>query len=292
MDRFDFGRYKLVACDMDGTLLADDHTVHALHREAARICAEHGVLFAICSGRSYVALRPFLETLPECSHVIAYNGGRVSTGDLRTELFRKPLKTSDVLDVLKLAPVYDATACIWADEKLYVNRRNHLAESYGKLCGCEYHLMEPGDVSFIKSSGDGESNVDKIFWFDEPSRADEIANDIRPKVPAGAAFMQSGPGCMEFIDRTVSKGNAVLRLAEMLGIDPGDVIAFGDAENDLSMIEAAGLGIAMGNAAETVKRSADHITDTNNNDGVYVAIAELFGSKDRKRPSDGGTTNG
>ena len=285
MHDFDFKKYRLVACDMDGTLLADDHTIHALHREAARICARHGIRFAVCSGRSYIALKPFLETLPECSHVIAYNGGRISTGDMKTELLRIPLKMSDVREVLELAPLYDATACVWADEKLYVNKRNYLAEAYGKLCGCGVIYFEPGDLSFIRElRDDGDagrdgvrSNVDKVFWFDEPERADAIAGSIRGKVPADVSFLQSGPGCMEFIDKSVSKGAAVKRLAELLGIAPDEVIAFGDAENDLSMIQFAGLGIAMGNATENVKQSADCVTETNNEDGVYKALVRLFG---------------
>lgn len=283
MESFDFGKYRLVACDMDGTLLDSGNKIPALHRKAAGICARNGIMFAVVSGRSYIALRPFIETLPECSHVVAYNGGRISTGDFKTELLRITLGMKEVLEVLELAPEYDATACVWADEKLYVNRRNHLAEAYGRLCGCGVTYFEPGDLGFIKGSPDGKSNVDKVFWFDEPSRADAIAESIRGRVPAEVCFLQSGPGCMEFIDKSVSKGGAVVRLAEMLGFSAGEVIAFGDAENDLSMIKAAGLGIAMANAAEIVKQNADHITGTNDEGGVYGALTELFGVKEKKK---------
>ncbi|MBP5765568.1 MAG: HAD family phosphatase [Clostridia bacterium] len=274
---FDFGKYRLVACDMDGTMLADDHMIPELHRRAVRICQRNGVSFAIASGRAYRALGMYMKVLEEKGFVIAYNGARISTADMKTELLRLPLMTDDVFEVFRLSEDFGATLCVWADEKLYINRRNRLARDYAKLSGCGWEYFSTEKPFFLKETKSGLSNCDKLFWTDTPERAVRLAENVRGAVPETVNFFTSGAGYMEFIDSHVNKGAGLKAVCEYTGIDAGCAVAFGDAENDIPMLREAGLAVAMGNAEEAVKAEADYITDTNNEAGVYTGIVKLFG---------------
>ncbi len=278
---FDFGKYRLAACDMDGTMLADDHKIPELNRRAVRICGENGVSFAIASGRAYTALGRYMDVLGEKGFVIAYNGARISTADMKTELLRLPLKTDDVFEVFRLSEEFGATLCVWADGKLYINRRNKLAREYAKLSGCGWEYFNTKKPFFLKEIASGLSNCDKLFWTDTPKRAVWLAENVRRLVPETVNFFTSGAGYMEFIDSHVNKGAGIRAVCEYMGVGTDAAIAFGDAENDIPMMREAGLAVAMGNAEEAVKAEADYVTDTNNEAGVYTGIVKLFGSERR-----------
>ena len=92
----------------------------------------------------------------------------------------------------------------------------------------------------------------------------------------GVRYFRSTPIYLEFVEKSVSKGSALLRLCEMLGVDPAQTVAFGDEENDRPMLRAAGLGVAMGNAVPEIKAEADAVTSSNEEDGVAKFIEHLL----------------
>lgn len=270
---------KLVACDMDGTLLNSKNEISEKHAKVAELCAEKGIAFTVCSGRAFVSIKPYLKSLrSDKGFMIGYNGGRIATMDMKTEIYRCPMTARDVRSIIDLGMKLDATTIVWADEVLYVNRINDSSIAYAKLSSAEAVLFDPENPVFLQNLADNDiTTVDKVFWTDPPEKTDYLEKNARPLVPETVQFMRSGSIFLEFVDAKVSKGDALRRLCDYLGVDISESAAFGDAENDLAMLEAAGRAVAMGNASDVVKESADTITETNDNDGVYNEFMRIIG---------------
>ena len=111
-------------------------------------------------------------------------------------------------------------------------------------------------------------NPNKILMSVEPAWLPSIQQSIRKILPEGLSVVQTAPFYLEVIPRDIHKGMGVLRTCRALEIDPRETLAFGDAENDIPMLEAVGIGIAMGNAPQSVKNAARDTTGTNNEDGI------------------------
>jgi Cof subfamily protein (haloacid dehalogenase superfamily) len=127
-----------------------------------------------------------------------------------------------------------------------------------------------GDADEIIKKG-----ITKIIWYDEPEKLKKYQNEIEKYLSDGVNYHTSRPMFLEFVDRDASKAIAMEKLGEHFGIKQSEMIAIGDGFNDLSMIEYAGLGVAMANSEEEVKEKADYITLSNDEDGVAHVIYEF-----------------
>ena len=116
----------------------------------------------------------------------------------------------------------------------------------------------------------------KILMSVEPAILPEIKAKIAAFLPENLTVVQTAPFYLEVIPSCINKGQGVLDTCNSLGIDPKDTFAFGDAENDIPMLRTAGLGVAMGNASPAVKEAADHITLSNNEDGIAVTLTDFL----------------
>ena len=116
----------------------------------------------------------------------------------------------------------------------------------------------------------------KILMSVLPEQLKEVQRQIAQFLPPELTVVQTAPFYLEVIPRRINKGQGILDICRALKLEPGEVIAFGDAENDIPMLKAAGMGVAMGNAAPPVKAAADHITATNNEDGIAAALEVLL----------------
>ena len=141
-----------------------------------------------------------------------------------------------------------------------------------------------GDISFSEV---GITEVDnlvdfltfapvKILLAIQPELLPDVQKTITAFLPEDLSVVQTAALYLEIIPRRINKGQGVIDVCRALNILPEEVIAFGDAANDIPMLQAAGVGVAMGNAAAAVKDAADKITLTNNEDGIVAALAELL----------------
>ncbi len=121
-----------------------------------------------------------------------------------------------------------------------------------------------------------ENGVTKILWYDEVEKIEQYKNEIGRYLSDNVNFHPSRPYFMEFVDKYASKAIAMERLGQYYGIKQSEMIAVGDGFNDLSMIEYAGLGVAMANSPDEVKERADYITLSNEEDGVAHVIHEFI----------------
>jgi len=258
-------KYKLVAADMDGTLLDGRGEITPATVEVIRKLAKKDVLFTISTGRPIQGVTKYKELLGLTGPVITYNGAMVVNVEDNTVLFEQGLLREDARKIWELGLSYDTTMCIWAGNRLYGNRLDERIHDYKKLSGVEPMLA--GDIKSLLDIG-----VTKILWYDKEERIEEILSVLSPELFTEVSYCTSKPTFLEFFSSKVSKAVAMEKIGELLGIPWEEMIAIGDGLNDLSMIQYTGLGVAMGNAAKEVKEHAQFVTATNEEEGVRKVL--------------------
>ena len=268
---------KILFTDLDGTLLNNDKLVSQGNREAIERLLEAGHYFVVATGRPTKSAFKVVEklglTMPGC-YMIAYNGGVIFDCHNKELVMEKKLPLEYVHYLFKEAEKYGLYIQTYGeDDKIIANCDGPELKFYtkgtSKALSCEICsdiqnalCSEPNKALFIDLSG--ERNLK--FW--------EEHKDWE------AGRCESTFSCKEYLEYLplgVSKGNAVRTLCEMLEVDIQNAYAAGDERNDISMIEAAGVGVAMKNAVDEAKSAADYITENdNNNDGIAEIIDKLI----------------
>ena len=268
---------KLIALDMDGTVLTSDKRITSATREAAALAADHGIEVALCTGRTYSELGEALAAMPVIRYAVCCNGASVMDGKTGKQLYNNPLPLSTVMEVYRILSPYEMEFEVFADGKVYTPRHccaDPARYGVGNLLPLIRATRLPVDdmETFLAAL---PVPVDKInIFFPTASLRDEARRAI---AHCPAALATSEPTNLEVNLPTANKGDGLSHLADYLGIRREQVMAIGDSYNDLGMLEYAGLAVAMGNAVEEAKRRADVITATNDEDGVAKAIREQIG---------------
>ena len=278
-----FMSIKLIASDLDGTLLSPDHlTVSERTVKALREAHEKGIKIAIATGRTLSMIYDVIDQLPFADYVIYSNGA--AAYDLRKArvVYSHPLPQSiaaDIVDYLDCREVYYE---VYAGGKQYsqqskqqyctnLNLPQEFLEDYIRKLYFVDNLAE-----FAKENVCEKVNV---YYFGNPR-----LNEIREHFEACPDVLFTSPvaGDIEITHTGVDKVQAIDAICAELGITRGEVMAFGDADNDLGMIKAAGYGFAMENGAELCKREAEYIARSNEVDGVARAVERYaLGKKPR-----------
>lgn len=265
--------YKLIAIDMDGTLLNDHHEVTDEVRHALDAARERGVKVVLCTGRPLAGVRRYLKDLrleDEEDYVIAYNGAIVQNTNTNEVVFGQSLGYEDFRSLHELSRTLDTPMHFFDAEYLYTT--NKLISPY------TVHEAFITQIPFRHTTAEEvpeDIAMPKVMYIDEPERLDRTIAAIPAEINDKYMMVKSAPFYLEILHREVSKGNAVKRLSEKLGIKREEVMTIGDNGNDLSMIQFAGCGVAMENAIPMVKEAADYHTKSNNENGVAHAIREL-----------------
>lgn len=267
---------KLIATDMDGTFLDDQKRIPKENWEALLSCAARGIEIVPATGRTVQGIPEEIKGLPGVRYVIATNGALVA--DLKEnrviDTCRLPADlAARVMNMARTSPddiMYDA----YIDGTGYTTERfmeelGRYAEDVGiQALIRKTRRVVPDNISYVMEQN---REVDKINMFFVNMEAKKRMRKALAEVP-GILVCSSLPNNLEINAAGADKGGALLRLAEYLGIGKEATMAFGDGENDRSMMELAGLGVAMANGEESVKAAADYITLTNNEAGVAAAI--------------------
>ncbi|MDO4393518.1 MAG: Cof-type HAD-IIB family hydrolase [Bacillota bacterium] len=273
---------KLIALDLDGTLLTDDKKVSSGNREAIHWATEKGVDVAFATGRSIGIIPPDAFSIPDIRYMITSNGAIVSdrlNGMISHEYI--PAEAVDMLTEL---------LCRREDMvEVFVNGTAHTQRIYNEEI-CEavkrgqnpyyyyYHRVSEDDIfGFMKKNRNVIEMIIVNFQRGEDPRMKLMTKDQIEQIP-GLCATTSLPYNIEIVSGTAGKGNALVKLAELLGIERDQVVSMGDSLNDMTMPDVSGICVAMGNGREEVKDQADIVTKSNMDDGVAAAIYEILGS--------------
>ncbi len=234
---------KLVALDMDGTLLNSDHEVSEANRKAIEEAQKNGVHVVLSTGRTLMTCRDYAKSLKLSSYLVTVNGSEIwhSTGEL---IERNLLQAELIKMMVDLRDKYD-TKC-WAASVNEVWRAGL-----------------PNDIENYEWMKFG-------FEIEDDDVRETIINILSEN--KNLEISNSSPTNLEINAIGINKANALKKVCEHVDISMDQVISMGDSLNDLAMIKEAGLGIAVGNAQDVVKEAADWVTATNNEDGVAKAI--------------------
>ncbi|MFC3393890.1 sugar-phosphatase [Brenneria rubrifaciens] len=264
---------KLIAIDMDGTLLTPQNQISPAVKAAIAAAREKGVEVVLATGRPFIGVERYLAELAlqreDCFCVTnngalvqrAIDGGCVAQTALSFDDYLYFEALARELDVHFHALDFNVVYTANKDISRYTVHEAHLTGMPLK-----YRAVEEMDRSLT---------FPKVMMIDEPSVLDRAISQIPPEAFEGYTIMKSAPYYLEILDKRVNKGEGVKMLAQHLGIARESVMALGDQENDLAMLNYAGLGVAMGNATEAVKAVCQFVTRTNQEDGVAYAIEKF-----------------
>lgn len=266
-------KYKLLAVDVDGTLLNSNREITPKTREKVHQAIDRGVVFTISSGRPIQGVEMITSALGVDIPVITYNGAMVITGKSKNVIYSCTMRREDAKTVEALGRERDTTIAIWAENRLFVNRFDERAAKYSELSGSKPELYN--NIEELIDKG-----INKILWYDYVEKINEFQNEIGGLLSPSVNFHTSQPFFLEFVDINASKAIAIEKLGEHYGIKREEMIAVGDGFNDISMIKYAGLGVAMDNAPEEVKQASDFVTLSNDEDGVAYVIDKFLLDED------------
>lgn len=270
---------KLIATDMDGTFLDDNKTAPEENIRALTECAARGIQIVPATGRTIFAVPQEIKNLPGVRYAITTNGASVA--DLKAGTIISTCRMSAELAAKVMEYARDSADDIMYDA--YVEGVGYTTDYfYGHL---DHYVKSPelaalvrktrrpvsDNIAYVKGCG---KEVEKINLFFVDAEARKRMRELLSGV-SGIVVSSAISNNLEINAAGADKGGALARLAEYLGIKKEETMAFGDGENDLSMIKMAGIGVAMENGEESVKAAADYVTVTNNEAGVAAAIRQF-----------------
>lgn len=261
---------KLIALDLDGTLLKNDKTVSLENKRALQQAMAKGIYVVLCTGRPIMGIQhliDFLEFPANNDYVITFNGALVQRATTREILSKKPHTLADV------RYIYDTLM----DSDLPMN-----AIDLQKVYEPPYPVDSPSqypviikNLTFEHKAWDtfsDEATFNKALCCRPETELDSKLKTVPSEFFERFNTFKSRPELLEIMPKGVDKAFGIRRLCDLLGIEMADVMAIGDEENDIPMLKAVGYSVAMGNATQAVKEIAKIETLTNEENGVAYAV--------------------
>lgn len=261
---------RLVALDLDNTLLDAPNHISEAGQAVIEKAIRQGVMVTLASGRMFSAVAPLGDQLGLDIPLITYNGALIKASKSGEVYFHLPVPYDLSLEIIRYAEENDLTVNTYIDEVVYVNRMSDEAEMYSSRYGAKV-VAVPDLAAFLRQrSAEGST---KLLILAPEEIARKHLGILKQRFGDRLNIMISLPTYVEVVNKGVSKGRALLKLAERFGIHAGEIMAIGDSENDIEMLKAASIGVAVANAEESVKQMADYVTEAPDGNGV----AEAFG---------------
>ncbi|MBP2622541.1 sugar-phosphatase [Streptococcus oricebi] len=262
---------KLVAVDIDGTLLNNQKEITPQVFEAVQEAKAAGVKIVIATGRPIAGVEQLLAELKlnqEGNYVITFNGGLVQDTATGQELIKETLSYEDYLDLEFLSRKLQVHMHAITKDGIYTANRD-----IGKYTIYESNLVNM-PVFYRTPEEMADKEIVKVMFIDEPDILDAAIAKLPAELQEKYTLVKSAPFYLEVVKKSVHKGAAVLHLAEKLGLSIEETMAIGDEENDRAMLEVVGNPVVMENGREELKKIAKYITKSNDESGVAHAIRE------------------
>lgn len=254
--------YRLIAMDLDDTLLTDDLTVSEPTRQAMAEAIAQGAHLTIATGRMFDSAQRIARQIGLNVPIITYQGSLIKNLLDEEVLYERSVPVHVALKVYEYCLENGLHLQSYIDDKLYAPEENDKLLAYCAQSKIPYTIVP--DFERIVSS----ERQTKLLIIDDPAKLDAMLPVLREQFSGEVHVTKSKPNYLEFTHPEGTKGHALRFLAAHYGIPIEETIAMGDAMNDHEMVEAAGLGVAMANAVPALKAIADYVTLGNNEDGV------------------------
>ncbi len=262
--------YKLVAIDLDGTLLGSDHAVSSANAEAVRQAVQQGMTVVLASGRQWATIDVFAGQLglPSASPIIAYNGAMIRTHGGET-WYHQPMPADASQTIVHFCLAHGYHLNLYFDDRLYVQQDTSQGQIYQQRTGTIPHVTDLAQF-------DGKQPT-KLLLIDTAKTTNHLLAHFQGIFGNSLYITKTEDEYLEFMDPRINKGVALAEVARRLDFAASECVAFGDAPNDLPMLQWAGLSFAMENARSEIKAMADRIAPSADADGVARMLMELLG---------------
>ncbi|MGE5554003.1 MAG: Cof-type HAD-IIB family hydrolase [Betaproteobacteria bacterium] len=259
---------RLVALDLDDTLLAPDLTIPEASRIAVRRAYEQGVAVVVATGRMFRSALPYAEQLGLHLPLVTYNGALVKTAGTGEVLSHTPVPREQAIAVAERCAAEGLDLNVYLDDDLFVARRTPAVEYYETIAGLTARAV--GDLGRFLREAAGDPT--KLLILAEPEETEALARRLGELYRGTLNVMRSRPRFIEIVRQGVDKWEGLLAVAERLGIGPAEIMAMGDSANDREMIRRAGLGVTVPHAPGFLRAEADYVTGADHGLGVAEAI--------------------
>ena len=267
--------YRLIACDLDQTLLSDDRSVSDLNTKAITKLKELGIKFVIATGRGFQSVQTVLTDIdlndkPD-EYVISLNGAIITENHRNRIISFTPIAEESIEHLLAYGADQKLDMHVYTQDDVYViNLRQADKEYLDKRI--EYNEIQQTQLTKIKKTPIAKI----IYYYSSEAQKQQIITDINPITQDKVAVSFSSGHYVELNHLSVDKGSGLIKLAALLNIPLSQTMAIGDNFNDLSMITVAGLGISVGNGQEAIKKIADYVCVADNNQDAISEVLERF----------------
>lgn len=263
-------QYKLVICDMDGTLLTSNHTISEYSKNIISKLNEKGIIFVIATGRPYLDANFFKNQLGLKSFLITSNGA-VAHNEKDEEIISEKISHELVNKILDFeVNKKDYHRNIYKNDSWYIEYKIEGLDEFHAESGFPYQIE-----NFNKFKDD---HITKFFYLAHSEKIETLEHRLKKEFSKDLTITISSSFCIELLRKGTNKGNTVKKIAEYLNIPLENTIAFGDGLNDYEMLSSVGKGFIMENANPRLKEKLPHleIIGSCNADGVAKKLEEIF----------------
>ncbi len=266
-------KYKLIAIDLDGTVINQEGCVIPSAKKAVQDATNNGIKVTLATGRMYRPSNRFALELGLSAPLICYQGALIREPDEREILWHKPLPIPLAMEVIEQIRHIGVHQYLYINDGLFVEDIHEKDSWYAQRNGVTLNVV--GNLYSVLKEAPTE-----IAARGEPTQIDRLITHLNNYFGANLIVTKVHSAFCEIVSPESGKGNALKYLANLLGIAQNETVAIGDGPNDISMLNWAGLGIVIGTAPDEVKAAADWVVDNATGDGFAQAIEKLLeGSK-------------
>lgn len=261
----------MLVLDMDDTLLTDDHKISALNKKLILKIQKLGIHVILASGRPTSAMTAYAKELEldlNDSYMISYNGAIISSVKDEEIIFKQTLSQKQIHELYHFSLKSKTHIITYLNGEIVSETDSEFIEIEKKITGLAHNKV----TSFLNAV---KSDAVKCILLEDPSYLSKVENELKKAMPHLSITM-SKPFFLEVAQNGIDKGSSLKLLAKKLDILQSEIIAIGNAGNDLSMIEYAGLGVWVDNVTPELRDKADIIVASNNNNGVAEVIQKYI----------------
>ena len=262
-------KYTMIVSDVDGTLFQKDNKLDPVTVELVRKFHNSGGIFTLATGRMKKSIEPFIQTLQIGFPVIVYNGAQIIDPVTNQVLTAHTLDRELAREALRLLKRFPLDLIMHVNQQPYVRGYSEAVVDHMKKDGIHCHVTKEFDELI-------EAPPTKMLIIGNPNLLQQFADQLIANVGYDFHPVYSSWNYLEILPADATKGNALKTLSTIRGIPLERIVAIGDERNDVSMLKAAGLGVAVANANEEVIHQADRVTTGSWNKGLEEVIREII----------------
>lgn len=263
--------FKLIATDLDGTLLTDKREITEYTKDILKQAVDKGVDFVICTGRMYDSLKYILPQLPFCRYAITCMGAEIYDNFEKKRIYEKNLPEEYAQIMVKFAIENNIHMNIYIDNILYTNSLDKYSERYFIETTSLGTQIEGDVLQFIKGK-----KISKLIYIGEPENMEVAGKKITELLDGKVNICASNKRYVEMSAIDAQKDITLNMLADKLNIKKNEMIVFGDSGNDMAMLKNTGFSVCVGNGWDEAKKVSNIIVESNNNDGVARTVRRLI----------------